>query len=85
MTERMTAQQFIQFERRWKAVFTLFALVLAASITVFHFRLVSGVGIFWCIVSGVASLIGALYAANELRDPSRRDGVLEGLGAINDD
>ncbi len=85
MAERMTEQQFIRFERRWKAIFTFFALILAASIFVFHFGLVTGIGIFWCIVSGSVSLIGALFAANELRDPSRREGVLNGLEALDDD
>lgn len=85
MAERMTAQELIRFERRWKGIFTFFALILAASIFVFHFGLVEGAGIFWSIAIGVASLIGALFAANELRDPARRKGVLEGLEALDDD
>jgi 4-hydroxybenzoate polyprenyltransferase len=85
MAERMTEQEFIRFERRWKAIFTFFAAALAASIFAFHFGLVEGVGIFWCIAIGVISLIGALFAANELRDTTRRTGVLDGLEALGDD
>ena len=85
MTERMTAQELILFERRWKTVFAFFALALAASIFVFHFELVEGVEIVWCIAVGLLSLMGALFAANKLRDPSRREGVLDGLEALDDD
>lgn len=85
MVEIMTAQEFIRFERVWKAIFTFFAMTLAASIFAFHFELVEGIGIFWSIVIGVASLVGALFAANKLRDPSRRKGVLDGLEALDDD
>jgi len=85
LTDRMNAQEFVRFERRWKVIFTFFALVLAGSISAFYFGLVEGVGIFWCIAIGVVSLIGALFAANELRDPLRRQGVLDGLEALDDD
>lgn len=85
MAEHMTVKEFVRFERHWKVIFTLFALALAASIFVFHFELVEGVGVFWCIAIGVASLVGALFAANELRDPVRREGVLGGLDALDDD
>jgi hypothetical protein len=85
MSERMSAQEFTRFERRWKAIFTCFALALAGSIFAFHFGLVEGVGVFWCIAIGVISLIGALFAAYELRDPSRREGVLDGLDSLDDD
>jgi 4-hydroxybenzoate polyprenyltransferase len=85
MSQRMTEQEFIRFERRWKAIFTFFAAFLAASIFVFHFELIEGVDIVWCILIGVVSLIGALFAANELRDPMRREGVVEGLDALGDD
>ena len=81
----MTAQEFVRFERRWKAIFAFFALALATSIFVFHFGLVEGAGIFWCIAVGIVSLIGSLFAANELRDPSRRESVLDGLDALDDD
>lgn len=84
MAERMTAQELIRFERRWKVIFTFFALILAATFFIFHFGLVEGAGIFWSIAIGIASLTGALYAANELRDPDRRKGVLEGLEALDD-
>lgn len=85
MATRMTEHEFIRFERRWKAFFAFFALTLAASLFAFHFCFVDGVGIFWCIVIGVISLIGALFAANELRDPLRRKGVLDGLENLGDD
>lgn len=85
MSERMNAQEFARFERRWKAIFTGFALALVGSIFVFHFGLVDGTGIVWCILIGVISLIGALFAAHELRDPARREGVLDGLDALDDD
>lgn len=85
MSERMSAQEFARFERRWKAFFTCFALALAGSLFSFHFGWVEGVGLFWCIAIGVVSMIGALFAANELRDPSRREGVLDGLDALDDD
>jgi hypothetical protein len=85
MAGRMTEQEFIRFEWRWKAIFTFFAAALAASIFAFQFGLVEGVGIFWCIAIGGVSLIVALFAANKLRDPSRREGVLGGMDALGDD
>jgi hypothetical protein len=85
MDERMTAQELIRFERRWKGIFTFFALILAASIFVYHFRLVDNARIIWIVAIGVASLIGALFAANQLRDPERRKGVFEGLETLDDD
>jgi len=85
MTDRMTAQELIRFERRWKIVFAIFALAPAASIFAFEFVLVEGTGIFWCIGIGIVSLMGALYAASELRDPLRREGVLDGLEVLDDD
>ncbi|WP_228893276.1 hypothetical protein [Pseudoduganella aquatica] len=82
---RMTERQFIRFERCWRAIFTFFAAMLAAVLCAFNFGLVEGVGIFWCIVIGAISLIGAVFAAKELRDPQRREGVFEALETLGDD
>jgi hypothetical protein len=85
MTECMTEQEFIRFERRWKAIFTFIALALAGAIFAVCFGLVEVLGLFWCIAIGIVSFVGALHAANKLRDPLRREAVLDGLEAFNDD
>lgn len=85
MDARMNSQELTRFERLWKVIFTFFASALAVSILVFHFGWVEGSGIFWCIAIGLVSLVGALVAANQLRDPSLREALLEGLEALDDD
>jgi len=85
MVKRMTEQEFIQFERTWKLIFTFFALGLAGSIGAFHFELVEGVEVLWCVLTGAVSFLVLSTRQDSCRDPVRHEAVLNGLDAIGDD
>ena len=85
MSEFNTIDELERFERRWKVVFTCFALVLAAALFDHMLRSPRGEEAVWCYSSGTLAFAACLFAAYKLRDPARHEGVIGGLELLGED
>ena len=84
--ERFTnTEELLRFERRWKIVFTSFALVFAGALLDHMVRSPSGEEALWCYGLGTVAFFGALFSAHKLRDAGRKAGVRGGLDLLAED
>lgn len=85
MSEFASIDELERFERRWKSVFTCFALVLAAALFDYMLRSPRGEEAVWCYSSGTVAFAACLFAAYKLRDPARHEGVTNGVKLLGED
>ncbi|WP_090443875.1 hypothetical protein [Duganella sp. CF458] len=85
MAELMNTEEFVRFERKWKFVFTSFAVVFVAALLDHLLRSPHGVEAFWCYSLGLLSVVVCFSAAYKLRDAARSDGVIGGLDLLGED
>ncbi len=85
MAELMTSEELDQFERKWKIIFTIFAVVLAGALLDHLLRSPHGVEALWCYSLGAFGLIVCLWAASKLRDAARHDAVIGGVELLGED
>ena len=85
MTEFISVDELERFERKWRFVFTCFALVLAGALFDHMLRSPSGKEAVWCYSSGAVAFAACLFAAYKLRDAARHEGVIGGLELLGED
>lgn len=85
MIEFHNAGEFLRFERKWKTVFTCFALILVGALLDHMLRAPHGEEAVWCYSIGGLAFIICAWAANRLRNAARHDGLIDGLGLIEED
>jgi hypothetical protein len=85
MTEFISVDELERFERKWRFVFTCFALVLAGALFDHMLRSPSGKEAFWCYSWGGVAFAACLFAAHKLRDAARHEGVIGGLELLGED
>lgn len=85
MTEFASVDELDRFERKWKAIFTCFAVVLAGALFDHMLRSPRGEEAVWCYSLGSLAFVGCLFSAYQLRDPLRHEGVMGGLKLLGED
>ena len=85
MIEFASGDELDRFERKWKSVFTCFAVVLAGALFDYMLRSPNGVELAWCFSLGALSFIVCLWCAYKLQDPERLDGLKSGLSTLDED
>ena len=85
MSEFTSVDELERFERRWKFVFTCFALILATALIDHMLRSPRGEEAVWCYSSDAVAFAACLFAAYKLRDPARHEGVMGGLKLLGED
>lgn len=85
MTEFASATEFELFEKRWRFVFTCFAVIFAGALFDLMLRSPHGEEAVWCYSSGAVAFIACLFSAYKLRDPMRHEGVMGGLDLLDED
>jgi len=85
MSEFASVMELERFEKRWKFVFTCFAVVFAAALFDHMLRSPHGQEAVWCYSSGAVALIACLFSAHKLRDAARHEGVIGGLDLLGED
>ncbi len=85
MTEFSNADELERFERRWKFIFTCFAVILAGALFEHMLRHPRGEEAVWCYSLGAIAFVACLFSANKLRDSARHEGVIGGLELLGED
>jgi len=85
MTDLMTTEEFVQFERKWKIVFTVFGIVFAGAILDYLLRSPRGAEAFLCYSLGPIAFLVCVLSARKLADADRLDRVMGGLEVLGED
>lgn len=85
MTEFRSADELDRFERRWRLIFTCFALVFAGALFDHMLRSPGGEEAAWCYSLGALAFVGCLFSAYRLHDAARYEGVMGGLNLLGED
>lgn len=85
MAEFKTAAEFLSFERKWKLVFTVFALVFAGALLDHMLRAPSGEEAAWCYTSGALAFLICCWAAHRLRNAACHESLIGGLELLAED
>lgn len=85
MTEFTSVDELERFERRWKFIFTCFAIVFAAALFDHMLWSPRGKEAVWCYSLGALAFSACLFAAHKLRDLARHEGVMGGLELLGED
>jgi hypothetical protein len=81
----MNKEEFLHFERKWKAVSLVGGLIFIAALLDLLVRSPVGAEVIWCYVIGGAGFIICIYAAKTLRDRDRHDGAMGGLDLVGEE
>lgn len=85
MVKLMNGTELDRFERRWRIVFTFFAVILAAALFDHMLRSPHGNEALLCYSLGAVAFAACLWAASKLRDAERQENVLGGLELLGED
>lgn len=85
MAELRTAEELDRFERKWRVIFTCFAVVFAAALFDHMLRSPHGEEAAWCYSCGAVAFAVCLFSAYKLRDPARQEGLMGGLDLLGED
>ena len=85
VAELMTSEELDQFERKWRIIFTIFAVLFAGALLDHVLRSPHGAEALWCYSLGAFGLIVCLWAASKLRDAASQDAVTGGVELLGED
>jgi hypothetical protein len=81
----MTADELLRFERRWKLVFLVFAILFVTALLDHMLCTPHGWEAFGCYILGGLGFFGCLYSGRKLGDSDRIDAALGGLSLFDED
>jgi hypothetical protein len=81
----MTAEELLRFERKWRAIFMVFAVLLFVAMIDHLTRRPHGLEAVVCYSLGVIALAGCIQTARHLGDAERLDAVQDGVTTFDED
>lgn len=85
MSTLMTSDELIRFERKWKIICTVFAVLFVAAMFDHLMRHPDGWEAALCYGVGIPALAGCIYSAKRLRDAERLAAVDGGMETVGED
>jgi hypothetical protein len=81
----MTAAELVKYERKWKAIFTVFAVVFVAALLDHLTRHPGGREAIVCYGVGAIAFAACVYSAKKFHDADRIDATKDGLSLLDED